>query len=177
MAEVLSKGSGAKGYTISCLLRGSSIPNSKFRRNIHADSNEMREIKHLIVKLLEGSHSSQDVAAYLNSASKVVCKYAKCFGVLSRIVKLRKDLVELEQTVTAALNSTMQQQNTHSHFQSVQGLPEARKRQCLHQAAGTPPTKRTNTASGPNKEVQCTPARKFMDQPAEDTPVLAVSYN
>ena len=114
--------------------------------------------------------------AYLKSASKVVCNMLSVLGVLSRIMKLRKDLVKLEQTVTATLNSTMQQHSTHSHFQSVQGLPEPRKRQCLRPAAGTPPTKRTNRASRHNGEVQCTPVRKFMDQPAEDTPVLAVSH-
>ena len=73
----------------------------------------------------------------------------------------------------APLNSTMQQ---HNHQFTFQGLPEPKKRQCSQPAAGTPPTKRTNRASGPNGEVQsqCIPVRKFMDQPTEDTPVLAV---
>jgi len=89
---------------------------------MHANSNEMRKIpiKHLIVELLGDSQSSQDVAAYLKSASKVVCNMLSVLGVLSRIVKLRKDLVKLEQMVTATLNSTMQQHSTHSHFQSAQ---------------------------------------------------------
>ena len=85
MVEVLSKGGGAKGYIISCYY----VDHLFLIQSLgETNSNKMREII-LIVELVEGSHSSQDVAAYFNSASKVICKYAKCFGVLPRIVKLQ----------------------------------------------------------------------------------------
>lgn len=155
---------------VTCLLCGAPIPDSKFRRNVHGNSDEMREVKELIVELLESSCNSSDVKAYLDSA-KVVCKTAKCFGTLSRIVKLRKDLTKLEDTVATTLNSTMMQHNIAKQGSSEQ----PRKRQSTHAAVdNTPPPKKSSRSC--SEEIMCTPVRKFMHQPANDTPVLAVSF-
>ena len=90
---------------VSCLHCGTTLSNSKLRRNVF--TKETTEIKDALIELLERKHSTDLVKYYLNS-SKVVCK-SKCFSLLSRLLKLRKDLDQLEKSLETTASGVMVQ--------------------------------------------------------------------
>ena len=90
---------------VSCLLCGTTLSNLKLRRNVF--TKETTEIKDALIELLERKHSTDLVKYYLNS-SKVACK-SKCFSLLSRLLKLRKDLDQLEKSLETTASGVMVQ--------------------------------------------------------------------
>ena len=68
---------------------------------------ETTEIKDALIELLERKHSTDLVKYYLNSF-KVVCKN-KCFSLLSRLLKLRKDLDQLGKSLETTASGVMVQ--------------------------------------------------------------------
>ena len=133
---------------VSCLLCGTTLSNSKLRRNVF--TKETTEIKDALIELLERKHSTDLVKYYLNS-SKVACK-SKCFSLLSRLLKLRKDLDQLEKSLETTASGVMVQY-------ALLSLDYTSPR----------PMKRLR------REMPSTPARNFLNIPvAGNSPAVAV---
>ena len=139
---------------VSCLLCGTTLSNSKLRRNVF--TKETTEIKDALIELLERKHSTDLVKYYLNS-SKVVCK-SKRFSLLSRLLKLRKDLDQLEKSLETTASGVMVQYAS-SFSDDILNLDYTSPR----------PMKRLR------REMPSTPARNFLNIPvAGNSPAVAL---
>ena len=79
---------GRSNRSVCCLLCGATLSNSKLQRNVFTE--EATEIKDALVEFLERNRGTDLIKHYLNS-SKVAYK-SKCFSLLSKIMKLRKNI-------------------------------------------------------------------------------------
>ena len=133
-----------------------ALPNSKLRRNVFTE--EATEIKDTLVEFLERNHGTDLVKRYLNS-SKVVCK-SKCFSLLSKIVKLRKDIDQLDRSLESTASGVLVQYAS-SLCNDVSSLGTSE--------ASPPPMKRLR------REMPSTPARNILEAPvAGNSPAVAV---
>ena len=147
---------GCSNLSVCCLLCGATLSNSKLRRNVFTE--EATEIKDALVEFLERNHGTDLVKRYLNS-SKVVCK-SKCFSLLSKIVKLRKDIDQLDKSLESTASGVMMQYaSSLSEDVLSLGTSEASPR----------PMKRLR------REMPSTPARNILEAPvAGNSPAVAV---